>query len=212
MTKRRSTLILNGRGMTRAQMYARETVPVSSDQLKGGAKGDLYSVKDYVPPMKNPRELHAPLANFIGPQTHVRERLMRNIKPTTVPDAGARVHDSEFYNIGRKLARGEITKAQAVAKVRASDNKLIATAKRAPKGPLETAHKLAVVAGITGKKALEDVGLMQGTRFLTMTGDEPDLPEPYNSMGGKRKKKAKPKKKNLLKGLEKRILKIRFKK
>lgn len=216
----RHTIVLNGRGMTRSQYCKVETVPVNPEHkpnaqnVVGGyiaqsaqyAKGG-YSVKNWVPPMKNPLELHAPLANFIGPRTHVRERLMRNIQPTTSADAGARIHDSAFYNIGKAYSQGRITKEQAVQKVRAADNKLIAAAKKAPLGPVETAHKLAVVAGITGKKALENVGLMQGTKFIQMSGDAPDLPAPYDKEGlGKRKRK--PKKKDLLRGLEKRFKKL----
>lgn len=207
----RHTIVVNGKGMTRAGMLLSEKGVLSKGTLSQGAGKEIggWSVKDYQPPRQGER--HLPLANYAGPGTQIYRRLGENVQPTTVSDAGARIHDSEYYSIGRQLALGRITKAQAEMLARKSDLKLIAATKKAPSGPVETPMALAVRTGIQAKNRLEDAGLMSRSKYITgsnpVKATDPELPAPFNSTGGKKPRAPRKKKVDLLKGLKKRIQK-----
>lgn len=49
-------------------------------------------------------ELHLPFMNYMGPGTHVAERLRKGITPNSHGDAVALVHDIEYYGIDERLA------------------------------------------------------------------------------------------------------------
>jgi hypothetical protein len=146
-----------------------------------------YSVGDWVPPRVGPHglELHMPLANYEGPRTDVRRRLREGVKPTTHTDAGARIHDIQYHNIGAKLAKGQITRAEAIKRVKQSDNRLLSAAfkSKLSLNPVEHAHSTAAIAGILGKKAAQSVGAMDELSFIGKDPDELD------GTGKKRKKK-----------------------
>jgi hypothetical protein len=100
---------------------------------------------------------------------------------------------------------GKISKAEAEAKLRASDERLVRGAIESGRGslnPLERFHSAVTATGIVGKLAAEDLGMLDKLKFANVKGIPPELPSPYNAEGGK---KTKPKKKpNLIKGLLKR--------
>ena len=190
----RKCIVINGRGLN-----LRGPVAHSAQGAQGG-----YSVKDYVPPEKG--EHHMPFANCEGPGTHVRSRLERGVKATTVTDEGARHHDIAYSNIGRAYSRGEISKEQAIAAVRRADQRLVDVAKSAPSGPIESLHAFAAKSGIIAKQGVQALGLLNPLAFTTVEKNTPELPAPYNKEGLGTKKPKKPKKKDLVKKLRKRIL------
>ena len=134
---------------------------------------------------------------FEGPRTDIKRRLREGVKPTTKTDAAARTHDIQYHNIGAKLARGLITREQAVAQIKASDNRLLKSAVKAKMSlnPVEHAHSTAAIAGIMGKKGLQAVGALNELAF---TGNDPEELE-----GGRKKKKRDP-----IGGLKKRFKKM----
>lgn len=191
----RGTIVLNGRGMTRASLLNFE----KGVKMTGG-----YSVRDWVPNRRNAQgqlELHVPFANWAGPRTHVERRLREGVKPTTVTDAAAKIHDLDYLQIGNLLRRGAITRDEAIRRVRESDKKLIKASYAAPSGPIEQLHAKAARSGMIIKKAAEDLGVMNPTKFVT--GGNVDLPAQFQD----KSKPRKPKKQDLLKGLKKRVIK-----
>jgi hypothetical protein len=112
-------------------------------------------------------------------------------------------HDIDYHNIGSRLARGQITREQAKKLVRESDNRLLKRAainKINPLNalnPVEHLHSTGAIAGMLGKKALEKVGLMDELKFVS--------PKDEDELTGSGKKKSR--KKNLIKGLQKRFSK-----
>jgi hypothetical protein len=168
-------------------------------RLAGG-----FSVKDFVKPTRDPKtgtwEKHMIPGNYIGPGTRVAWRIGNNVKPTTNTDAGAQRHDADYYNIRSKLNRRLINRKQAYDLVKQSDNRLLRTAMANTMSinPIEKAHAVAAAAGMTGKKLLQSVGLMDELKFVN--GDQMD----EINLQGAGKKKSKKKKDNL-KGLRKRF-------
>ena len=167
-------------------------------QLQGG-----YSIRDYVPPRINQNgvlEMHAPLANFEGPRTDIRRRVREGVKPTTHTDAAARIHDIQYNNIGYKLGHGKMNRQQAYNAIKAADTKLLKSAafNKLSINPVEHLHANLGIAGMIGKKALQSTGLMDELRFV-------GRPEEEISGAGRRNRATKPRKRNLVKGLQKRF-------
>lgn len=155
-------------------------------------------LSDYERPQKG--EWHAPLANFCGPGTQVVRRVKAGVKPTTGTDAGCRKHDIQYHNIGVKLGRGQLTRAQAIQQVKASDNQLLRTAmaNKLSINPVNAAHSSAVLVGIGGKKVLQGIGAMDEMKFI-------DPKDGEILEGGLIRKKKGGRQKNLVKGLKKRF-------
>lgn len=62
-------------------------------------------------------ELHLPFMNYMGPGTHVAERLRKGILPVSHGDAVALVHDIEYYGIEERLADANaVHNAQGITK------------------------------------------------------------------------------------------------
>jgi len=167
-------------------------------QLYGG-----YSIRDYVPPRINQNgvlELHAPLANFEGPRTDIRRRVREGVKPTTHTDAAARIHDIQYNNIGYKLGHGKMNRQQAYNAIKAADTKLLKSAayNKLSINPVEHLHANAGIVGMIGKKALQSTGLMDELKFV-------GRPEEELVAGAGRRRTTKPRKRNLVKGLQKRF-------
>lgn len=160
-------------------------------RLRGG-----FTVLDWKPPTRDPQtgilEKHMPFANYEGPSTRVRWRLSQGIRPTTNTDAGAKRHDIDYSNIGTKLKRGLITPEQAKQMIRASDNRLISTARanQHSLNPVERLHAKAASTGIGLKNIAEDIGLMSELKFVDPehAADE-EIPEGAGRRLKKKKKK-----------------------
>ena len=156
------------------RMYRAKTNAMA---LSGG-----YTIRDWVPPRTGPYglELHAPLANYEGPRTDVMRRLREGVKPTTNTDAAAKQHDIQYYRIGQQLARGVITRPQAIQQVKTADNKLMKSAlvNKLSVNPVENMHANLALAGIAGKKALQALPSSIGMDELKFVDprDKPDLP------------------------------------
>jgi hypothetical protein len=175
-------------------------------KLKGG-----YSVKDYVAPRLNQygqMELHVPGASFLGPRTDIKRRINEGVKPTTYTDAAARRHDIDYHNINQQLKRGAISRKQAWAKVKASDNALMRSAmyNKMSINPLEHAHSNIALIGIAGKRVAQAAGLMPELTFVEGDGQ----PEPELTGSGRTRKKKK--KRDPVGGLRKRFKKLGVKK
>ena len=160
-----------------------------------------YTVRDWVPPRTGPNglELHAPLANYEGPRTDVIRRVREGVKPTSYTDAAAKKHDIQYHNIGVQLAKGQITRAQAIQQIKSSDNKLMKSAltNKLSINPVEHMHANLAMLGIGGKKVMQGVGALDELKFVDPK--DGDLLE-----GGRRKAGRKP---NLVKGLARRFKK-----
>lgn len=149
-------------------------------------------------------EWHLPLANYCGPGTNVRDRIKSGVIPTTATDGACRAHDIAYHDIGAKLKRGTITRTEAKKQVKAVDTQLMKSALynkmniRNALNPVEHLHNTSVMAGIGAKKLAEMTGLLDELKFVE--GDDEEL------LGSGRKKK-KSKKKNPVKGLQKRFKK-----
>ena len=155
-------------------------------------------LSDYQRPRSG--EWHAPLANYLGPGTQVVRRVNSGVKPTTATDSAAKRHDIQYHNIGVKLARKQISRAEAIKQVHKSDNELLRTAfaNKLSINPVNAAHSTAVIAGISGKKILQDIGAMDELKFTNPNDGE--LLD-----GGRLRKKKGGRKPNLVKGLKKRF-------
>lgn len=191
----RGTIVLNGRGMTRASLLNFE----KGVKMTGG-----YSIRDWVPNRRNAQgklEAHLIFGNYIGPYTHVERRIREGVKPTTVTDAAAKIHDLDYLQIGNLLRRGAITRDEAIRRIRESDKKLIKATYAAPSGPIEQLHAKAARSGMIAKRALEDLKLMNPTKFVS--GGNVDLPAQFQD----KSKPRKPRKQDLLVGLKKRVKK-----
>ena len=158
-------------------------------------RGGFYSILDWKPPTRDPQtgilEKHVPFACYEGPGTRVRWRLAQGIRPTTNTDAAAKRHDIDYSNIGTKLKRGLITPEQAKQMVRASDNRLISTARanQYSINPVERMHARAASTGIGLKNVAEDIGLMSELKFVDPEhATDEEIPE---GAGKKKKKKKK---------------------
>lgn len=178
-----------------------------SDRLHQRNKSLLtggFSIRDYVPPRSGPygRELHAPLANFEGPRTDIKRRLKEGVKPTTHTDSASRLHDIAYFNIGQQLKKGTITKPIAYQKVRAADNALMKSAayNKLSINPVEHLHSNAALAGMVGKRVLQDVGAMPELAFIG--NNDADTTE---ISGGRRRKKT-----DKVKGLRARFKKMKL--
>jgi hypothetical protein len=139
-------------------------------------------------------ELHLPFANYAGPRTDIVRRIREGVKPTTAVDAAAMKHDIQYHNIGVKLAKGQISRQQAVNQIKTSDNQLMKTAlyNKLSLNPVNAMQSTAVLAGIGGKKILQGVGAMDELKFVN--------PKDGEILEGGRRRKP-----NLVKGLKKRF-------
>jgi len=137
----------------------------------------------------------------VPPGTRIKWRLERGFRPTSNTDAAAKTHDIEYWNIASRLKRGLITEAQAKQMVRASDNKLIGTARQytSSANPVERLHAKLANTGIGVKNLAEDLGLLSEIKFLAPeTVDDIEIPE-----GAGKRKKTKKKKDDRVKKLRK---------
>ncbi len=114
-------------------------------------------------------ENHAPCANFSGPGTQIEKRLQRGDKPVNYTDAVAMNHDISYMTIGNKMREGIIDKTQAGAMTRQADMTMVDGLRRAPKGKgsfYKKAEEKLTKQIIQSKMKLEDVGVLDKTKFI----------------------------------------------
>ena len=137
----------------------------TSKKFQGGSQ--------YFPPEKG--EYHLPGANYAGPGTQVRKRVSMGIEGTTNSDKAAKVHDVQYTDLRDKVRNNEISKEDAEKEARASDNLLLYAVRKnlISLDPLEVFHSNAINAGISSKKMLEDVGLLNKLKYLKIGKIDP---------------------------------------
>jgi hypothetical protein len=124
-------------------------------------------------PGKFPDEKHAYSTKkggwyqYLGPGTHVDERVSRGDKPINGIDAGARIHDIQYKHMADTLERGG---AVSQKQVRDSDLELIDTIQR--KLSDEPIVGNVALLAMKNKIRLEDSGLMDYLRYVRNGGIE----------------------------------------
>ena len=101
-------------------------------------------------------ELHFLGSNFMGPGTKIEK--YRNVSPLNAPDAVAKQHDIDYYDIGQKYKNEEIDDDERKMLIRKADNNMIRALKDMgkQKGIVESYRK-AGLKGIQFKRKLENV-------------------------------------------------------
>ena len=121
-----------------------------SENFRPGYRGELH------PPLLTNGKLHK--GNYLGPRTHVLERVKRGDPPINYSDEVAKAHDLRY-----SLAR---TKKD----VRDADDKMISLMKKGKEKKLDNPYNLELgLRGIQIKERLEDVGV-PGNFFTTWGG------------------------------------------
>ena len=120
-------------------------------------------------------ELHYLGANYMGPGT---KRQYLNYPPLNKPDAVARQHDIDYYNIFDRYNNYEITDIQRKKLIRQSDNKMINSLEKM--GQLEgidESYRQAGLRGIQFKRHIENVTPSLANMFLpeSLVGGDLDL-------------------------------------
>ncbi len=110
-------------------------------------------------------EKHVPLyfgnkkigfANYMGPGTHLMDRLQRKVQPRSFADRVSQRHDIDYA-----LSKNP-------SDIRKADNRMIASLKRGQRERKDTNWNIGVgLAGIQGKKLVEDIGLLRKDAFLS---------------------------------------------
>jgi hypothetical protein len=173
--------------------------------------GRGINIFGWVPPRFNQNgklELHVPFANYEGPRTDVKRRLQEGLQGTTNTDQAAKQHDITYYNVGVKLRRGEISRKQAEDLIRKADSKLMnkANGNLSSYNPLEKLHALAATSGMIAKTAAEDLNVMDPLKFVDAERKKGEKTAEEELHGGK----AKPKPRDLVKGLRNRVKSLKI--
>lgn len=148
----------------------------SFEQSGGASGGGLADVLNLIPPSDEsarpsyPGEKHALLklpngkmgiGNYIGPGTHVIERLKRGDPPRTLTDKTAKRHDIDYT-----LASGSKDKATQNKLIREADERMVSKLKSIEKHGLDS--KFNTLQGkklIQAKMKAEDIGILKKGSF-----------------------------------------------
>jgi hypothetical protein len=113
-------------------------------------------------------ENHAPCANFCGPGTRIYDRIQRGDQPVNSADAACMHHDLDYAKIVEEQKDGKLNDQQVVARVREADDAMLAAVARTKgEGGLMSAfHHVVGQEIISGKKKLEDLGVLHPQKFV----------------------------------------------
>ena len=101
------------------------------------------------------------MANFMGPGTEVIKRLKRGDPGRTASDTVAKRHDIDFA-----LAQGSSSKKEQVKKIRAADNRMIASLQKINKAGTDARRNVQLgLRGIQAKTIAEDAGVFPKGSF-----------------------------------------------
>ena len=134
------------------------------EMVGGNIIGDIYSK---ISGQRFPDERHTPLytdkgfklAEFAGPKTHVKYRLINKIEPINYTDKTAEAHDLRFLL------------SENIDDVRYADNKMIQSLEKGEEEGLDYAVNLKTVKLIMkSKRGLEDYGVWDKGSFSSMEG------------------------------------------
>lgn len=98
---------------------------------------------------------------FAGPGTNITRRLNAGMLGINGIDAGARIHDLEYYKMMKRQQAGEVV---TQAEVRASDQKLLDAVRKYKSDDPATAYMM--ILGFQSKFKLEDLGVMPYMKFV----------------------------------------------
>lgn len=120
-------------------------------------------------------EQHLPGANYLGPGTHLEERMRRGDRGTTDVDNAAITHDIVYASMRKNNG---LSRAEKMAALRQSDVDLLNAAKNSKRRTiLERAHADAV------KKAFEAKLVADNLTGTVSFADLPEEPEPAAQQG-----------------------------
>jgi hypothetical protein len=128
--------------------------------------GHKISGDKFVPSLPGESPLHLPGFNFLGPGSSA-DRVKNKVLPVNEIDAGARRHDMDYGLIKEAFKRDQIDRPTANKFVRQSDDQLQAALRESKtNGLYNNIIKKGADWAISGKKTLEDLGLLDEMRFV----------------------------------------------